>query len=96
MSLPPPPALQADGYQAYLIRLWQAGSDGTWRVSLQSAQTGGKLQFAGLESLFAYLQAQTTAGDEGMADNVMIEGGMAEGEMIEDGGDHPANSIPKL
>jgi hypothetical protein len=64
MSFPTPPTSQPDGYHAYLMRLWQAGSDGTWRVSLQCAQTGEKIHFAGLESLFTYLQAQTIVDDE--------------------------------
>ena len=62
MSFSTLPTSQPDGYHAYMIRLWQAGSEGTWRVSLQCVQTGEKLHFASLEKLFAYLQAQTAAG----------------------------------
>jgi hypothetical protein len=71
MSFPTPAASQPDGYHAYLMRLWQAGADGTWRLSLQCVQTGEKLHFASLESLFTYLQAQTAADD--IADT-MVDG----------------------
>lgn len=55
-------AFQPDGYHAYMMRLWRAGSDDTWRVSLHCVQTGEKLHFPGLASLYAYLHAQTSAG----------------------------------
>lgn len=64
MSFPTPPSSQPDGYHAYLLRLWQAGSDGRWRISLQHVQTGQKLHFVGLEGLFTYLQTQAT-GNKG-------------------------------
>jgi hypothetical protein len=63
VSFPTPPASQSDGYQAYMMRLWQAGSNGTWRVSLQSVQTGETVRFPNLESLLAFLQAQDATRD---------------------------------
>ena len=47
--------------QAYLLRLWQAGSAGkaVWRASLTSVRTGDRCGFADLESLFVFLKAQT-------------------------------------
>jgi hypothetical protein len=71
MSFPTPAASQPDGYHAYLMRLWQAGSNGTWRLSLQCVQTGEKLHFASLESLFTYLQAQSVAGDGDVTDTMV-------------------------
>lgn len=46
-------------YTAYLVRLWQENEQSPWRASAQSAVTGEKVYFADLESLFAFLQAQT-------------------------------------
>jgi hypothetical protein len=65
----PQPTSPPDSYQAYIIRLWQAGSDGRWRALLQSVHTSEKMHFANLESLFTYLQAQTTDSDESIAAN---------------------------
>ena len=49
------------GYLSYLLRLWQAHTDGelVWRASLESPHTGERLSFADAESLFAFLDAQT-------------------------------------
>jgi hypothetical protein len=57
MTEAPPP------YQSYLLRLWQASSDGkgVWRASLESAQTGERRGFADLASLFTFLEQQTSA-----------------------------------
>lgn len=46
------------GYQAYLIRLWQARSGGqvVWRASAQDAHSGQRHAFAGLAQLFAFLE----------------------------------------
>lgn len=49
-------------YTAYMVRLWQDSPQKPWRASAQSAQTGEKVYFTGLEELFAFLQAQTEAG----------------------------------
>ena len=55
-------------YLSYLLRLWQTGSQPTWRASLESL-TGERQGFAGLEELFAFLRSQTgveqTATDDG-------------------------------
>jgi len=48
------------GYLAYLLRLWQVCSKGqtTWRALLESAQTGERVGFAGLDELFAFLEKE--------------------------------------
>ena len=54
-------------YVSYLLRIWQDSGDEElpvskvppWRASLQSPHTGKRIGFADLESLFAYLRAQT-------------------------------------
>ena len=47
-------------YTSYLLRLWQAESQGelVWRASLESPGTGERQGFAGLKDLFDYLEAQ--------------------------------------
>jgi hypothetical protein len=52
-------------YLAYLLRLWQAGSDEelTWRASLESPRTGKRHSFASLDLLFVFL-TQCTLGSE--------------------------------
>jgi hypothetical protein len=49
---------QRRGYVAYLLRLWQARSEGEigWRASLESAQTGKCQSFANLTDLFTFLE----------------------------------------
>ena len=46
-------------YQAYLLRLWQETPHTPWRVSLQSTVDNERFGFSSLESLFAFLEAQT-------------------------------------
>lgn len=48
---------EPDAYQAYLLRLWRVPCQGRWqwRASLESARTGERQSFAGLEQLFAFL-----------------------------------------
>jgi len=46
-------------YHAGLLRLWREGAGGTWRVSLQDAESGERIGFADLERLFAYLRRLT-------------------------------------
>lgn len=45
-------------YLAYMLRLWEAGSDGNldWRASLESPHTGERHGFANLEALFGFLE----------------------------------------
>lgn len=50
-------------YQSYLVRLWQAHTHATWRVSVQHIQTGEMMHFASLDSLYSFLQAQTAECD---------------------------------
>ena len=54
-------------YRVYLLRLWQAQSqDGrlVWRAALEDARTGERHAFADLARLGAFLEAQTTSGDQ--------------------------------
>ncbi len=54
---------EAQDYRSYLLRIWRTSSqsNAVWRASLESAQTGERRAFADLESLFAFLEAQTDA-----------------------------------
>ncbi len=56
-------------YHSYLLRLWRTSSqsNAVWRASLESAQSGERRGFADLESLLAFLEAQTDA--DGRADD---------------------------
>ena len=48
-------------YLSYLLRLWQssAGDKTTWRASLEDPMTGERRGFDSLETLLAFLEAQT-------------------------------------
>lgn len=48
-------------YHSYLVRLWQADQETTWRALVQCVQSGETLHFADLDLLFAFLTAQTAA-----------------------------------
>lgn len=48
---------QALSYQAYLLRLRQRRA-GIWQVTLHNVHTNEELQFADLESLFAFLRQE--------------------------------------
>jgi hypothetical protein len=50
-------------YAAYMLRLWQVGSDDgpTWCASLESPHTGELHVFAHLPELFAFLEKSTEA-----------------------------------
>jgi len=52
---------ERQGYQAYLVRLWQVRSSGewVWRAALESPHTGERQEFADLAGLFAHLERQT-------------------------------------
>jgi len=45
-------------YQAYLLRLWRAGSgeSARWHASLQEAHKGQRMEFASLDDLVAFLK----------------------------------------
>lgn len=47
-------------YLSYLLRLWRVSDEDrpVWRASLQSAETGERVGFAGLDELFDYLRQQ--------------------------------------
>ena len=62
----PPDSTQLDqaDYHAGLLRLWREG--GSWRASLQDAESGERIGFADLDHLFAYLRRLTgDTPDEG-------------------------------
>jgi len=48
-------------YMSYLMRVWRTPADGdyTWRASLEEARTQEVHGFKDLQSLFAFLMAQT-------------------------------------
>jgi hypothetical protein len=50
-------------YLSYLLRLWCVKGDKgrVWRASLLSIQSRHQVGFAGLEALFEYLRARTSA-----------------------------------
>lgn len=49
------------GYEAYLLRLWQVHSGGrsVWRAALESPHTGERWTFGDLAGLIAHLERQT-------------------------------------
>lgn len=49
-------------YVAYMLRLWQSGSQGgnpLWRASLEDPATGERLSFSDINTLFAFLSERT-------------------------------------
>ncbi len=47
-------------YLSYLLRVWRSGGGKTvWRASLERPKTGQLHSFASLESLLAFLKAET-------------------------------------
>lgn len=45
---------------SYLLRLWRDSDvENVWRASVESARTGERRGFAGLEDLFGFLQERT-------------------------------------
>lgn len=85
---------QPDTYLSYVLRLWYVERQGmgTWRASLQSARSGQRVAFAGLEELCDFLQRETRidraaarAGD----DEGLREGG-AHGKRLESRVSRPA------
>jgi hypothetical protein len=58
-SVPAPASEHSADYHAGLLRLWRDGPGGPWHASFQDAESGERIGFAGLESLFAYLQCLT-------------------------------------
>ena len=66
-------------YISYLLRMWRSGQDeATWQASLESPLTGERQGFAGLEELWAFLQAQTD-----VRDNKKIQDDVRGGEKCE-------------
>jgi hypothetical protein len=53
-------------YLSFLLRLWQVTSrqNVVWRVSLENVRTGERRDFADLASLFAFLEAETSRGEQ--------------------------------
>jgi hypothetical protein len=56
---------ERQGYQAYLLRLWQVRTGGklVWRATVESPHTGERQEFADLTGLFAYLERRTAGLD---------------------------------
>lgn len=68
---------QASRYQAYMLRLWRAGSgpDAPWRASAECAGTGARTGFDTLQELFAFLLRETeSAGAEPARDAGRAQG----------------------
>ena len=54
-----------NNYISYLLRMWRSGPGETaWQASLESPLTGERQGFAGLDDLWAFLQAQTGIKDK--------------------------------
>lgn len=55
-------------YMAYLLRLWSGSGSGAnetrWQASLEVPLTHEKHNFASLQNLFAYLEAETETDKE--------------------------------
>lgn len=55
-------------FQSFVIRLYRADSQGSWRISLFHAQTGSRKHFLNLEHLYHWLDESTrttfSQGDE--------------------------------
>lgn len=50
--------VKREGYQSYMLRLWQVNGDPvTWRASLEDPRTGDNQVFARIEDLCAYLKS---------------------------------------
>jgi hypothetical protein len=57
-------AVRHENYMAYMLRLWQAGSnDGKliWRASLENPHTGERQAFGDMETLIAFLMDRTNS-----------------------------------
>jgi hypothetical protein len=55
---------QPGDYHAYLVRLWQDGPNASWRAFAKEVLTKNEHQFASLEELFVFLEAQTVRNQE--------------------------------
>lgn len=49
--------------QSYLLRLWREDAQSPWRASLQNVVTNERFGFADLQSLFRFVQAQTSMSE---------------------------------
>jgi hypothetical protein len=63
------------GYRSYLLRLWQADSNGelVWRASLENPHTRERRGFVRLEDLFAFLESEVGGAVQGQT-ALMAEG----------------------
>ena len=52
-------------YLSFLLRLWRADNQDTWRASLQSAATARIIHFADVESMIAFLITELAAEADG-------------------------------
>lgn len=64
-------------YFSYLLRMWRTGKESAWRVSLEDPQTGERLGFNGLNTLFSFLQQKTQASSN-QVDEIDSLGGEGE------------------
>jgi hypothetical protein len=57
---------QEPQYASFLLRLWASEENGqlTWRASLESTRTGQRQNFACVQALIAFLQAQFDSTQE--------------------------------
>lgn len=63
-------------YLAYMLRLWQVGEDAkVWRASLENAHTGARQGFAGLDTLFVFLEEETGQGSSAAAGEPCLDSG---------------------
>lgn len=54
---------RGEGYQAYLVRLWQERPDTPWRALVRDAANDEEHRFATIEDLFLFLRRQTDGGE---------------------------------
>jgi hypothetical protein len=63
-------------YLAYLLRLWRDSDvENVWRASVESARTGERRGFAGLEDLFGFLQERTGSQPDAVETRLSAEEG---------------------
>lgn len=69
--------IQSTRYQAYLLRLWREGEQGSWRAVLQDAHSETQRGFASLQSLFDFLTEATgeTNAPPGRQDTIILPKG---------------------
>ena len=56
-------------YFSYLLRMWHTGKESAWRASLEDPQTGERVGFGSLETLFAFLLQRTYPAPDSNQEN---------------------------